>query len=148
MTRTINILYAEDNEHDIIATKRAWKKYGIENTLHIVKDGEECLDFLYRRGQYSDPVSAPMPFLLLLDLNMPKLDGLGVLREIKKNDALKHIHVVVLTTSNLDKDRVESYNLGVQSYIMKPVGFQNFAEAIKSINLFWEIVEPVNNGSG
>lgn len=148
MTRTINILYAEDNEHDIIATKRAWKKYGIKNTLHIVKDGEECLDFLYRRGKYGDPVSAPMPFLLLLDLNMPKLDGLGVLREIKKSDALKHIHVVVLTTSNLDKDRVESYNLGVQGYIMKPVGFQNFAEAIKSINLFWEIVEPVNNGSG
>ena len=143
----INILYAEDNEHDVFATKRAWKKYKIKNSLYVVNDGEECMDFLYHRGNYSDPASSPRPFLMLLDLRMPKLDGLGVLREIRKNKSLKKMHVVVLTTARLAKDRIESYNLGVKGYIMKPVGFQNFAEAIRAINLFWNLVESANNNS-
>lgn len=140
--KSITILYAEDNEHDITATKRAWAKHKIKNALQIVRDGEECMDYLLRRGAYVDPASSPTPFLLLLDLNMPKLDGLGVLRKIRVEESLKDLAIVVLTTSKLDEDRLGSYDLGVQGYIMKPVGFENFSNAIKAINLFWEIVEP------
>ena len=109
-----------------------------------MNDGEECMDFLCHRGKYSDKAAAPRPVLLLLDLNMPKLDGLGVLQKIKKEKSLKKLHVVVQTTSNLDRDRIESYNLGVNSFITKPVEFSKFEDAIKAINQFWEIVEPAN----
>jgi CheY-like chemotaxis protein len=119
-------------------------KNKIKNPLYIVNDGEECMDFLCHRGKYSDKAAAPRPFLLLLDLNMPKLDGLGVLQKIKKEKSLKKLHVVVQTTSNLDRDRIESYNLGVNSFITKPVEFSKFEDAIKAINQFWEIVEPAN----
>ena len=144
MSKLVNILYAEDNEHDIVATKRAWKQHKIKNELWIVRDGEECMDFLLRREKYNDPESSPKPNLLLLDLNMPKLDGLGVLQEIRKHESLIHLHVVVLTTSTMDEDRIKSYDLGVKGYIMKPVGFESFATAIKSINLYWSLVEPSN----
>lgn len=140
--RLIRILYVEDNEHDVIATERAWKKHNIDNPLCIVRDGEECMDYLFHRGQYSDPKSSPRPGLLLLDLNMPKLDGIGVLELIRADESLKDLHVVVLTTSELDEDRINSYNLGVKGFIRKPVGFVNFAAAIQAINLYWVLVEP------
>lgn len=139
--RPLVILLAEDNEHDVMATKRAWKKQAIKNPLYIVRDGEECLDYLHRRGPYSEAGVAPRPGLLLLDLNMPKLDGLDVLQHIRQDDDLKRLPVVILTTSKADEDRIQSYDLGVNAYIMKPVGFDNFAAAISRINLFWELVE-------
>lgn len=145
-TKPFVILMAEDDEHDIVATKRAWKKNNIANPLHIVKDGEACLDYLHQRGEYSDPATAPKPGILLLDLSMPRMDGLTVLKHIRQHDSLRHLPVIVLTTSQLDEDRVKSYDLGANAFIRKPVGFDNFSTAVKTISLFWELVElPYQN---
>ena len=135
------VLLAEDNEHDIIATKRAWKKHHIANPLYIVKDGEECLDFLHQRGKYGEPGATPRPGILLLDINMPKMDGLAVLKHIREDGKLRHLPVVILTSSKDEEDRLKSYHLGVNAYIVKPVGFKNFSEAVRTINLFWELVD-------
>ena len=135
------VLMAEDDEHDIVATKRAWKKHRISNPLIIVNDGEECLDYLHQRGKYSDPDTAPQPGILLLDINMPKMDGLTVLSRIREDKELRLLPVIMLTTSQAEEDRLESYHLGVNAYIVKPVGFQNFSEAVRTINLFWQLVE-------
>ena len=135
------VLLAEDNKHDVIATKRAWRVNNIANPLHVVRDGEECLDYLYRRGKYSEAGAAPRPGILLLDLNMPKIDGLTVLKKIRDDADLHHLPVIILTTSKLEEDRVRSYDLGVNAYIKKPVGFDNFSNAVKTINLFWKLVE-------
>jgi len=134
------VLMAEDNEHDIIATRRAWKKHHIVNPLYIVNDGEECLDFLYRRGKYKNGDAPPRPGILLLDVNMPKMDGLSVLECIRNDGPLRRLPVVVLTASEADEDRLKSYNLGANAYIVKPVGFENLSETVKTINLFWELV--------
>jgi CheY-like chemotaxis protein len=135
------VLLAEDNEHDIIATKRAWKKHHIANPLYIVKDGEECLDFLHQRGKYGESGTTPRPGILLLDINMPKMDGLAVLKHIREDGKLHHLPVVILTSSKDEEDRLKSYHLGVNAYIVKPVGFENFSEAVRRINLFWELVD-------
>ena len=132
---------AEDDEHDIVATKRAWKKHHVANPLYMVNDGEECLDFLHRRGKYSEPDSAPRPGILLLDINMPKMDGLTVLKHIREDEKLRHLPVVILTTSKAEEDRIKSYDLGANAYVVKPVGFENFSEAVKTISLFWQLVE-------
>ena len=135
------ILMAEDDEHDIIAVKRAWKKHQIANPLHIVNDGEECLDYLHKRGKYCEPGTAPRPGILLLDIKMPKMDGLAVLQYIRKSDEFHRLPVIILTTSKDDEDRLKSYDLRANAYIVKPIGFDNFSEAVKTINLFWELVE-------
>jgi CheY-like chemotaxis protein len=135
------VLLAEDDEHDIVATKRAWKKHNIANPLYIVNDGEECLDFLHRRGKYSEPGTAPRPGILLLDINMPKMDGLSVLEHIRSHNELHHLPVIILTTSKAEEDRLKGYDLGVNAYIVKPVGFENFSEAVQTISLFWQLVE-------
>jgi CheY-like chemotaxis protein len=135
------VLMAEDDEHDILATKRAWKKHNIANPLFIVNDGEECLDFLHRRGKYSDPSTAPRPGILLLDIKMPKMDGLAVLKHIREDEELRRLPVIILTVSKAEEDRLSSYDLGANAYIMKPVGFENFSEAVRTISLFWELVE-------
>lgn len=138
------VLMAEDSEDDIIATKRAWKKNRIHNPLYIVNDGEECMDFLLQRGKYAEPDSAPRPGILLLDIKMPKMDGLAVLKQIREDKTLNHLPVIILTTSKAEEDKVESYKLGVNAYIQKPVGFKNFSDAIGAINIFWELVELPN----
>ena len=135
------VLMAEDDEHDILATKRAWKKHNIANPLFIVNDGEECLDFLHRRGKYGDPGTAPRPGILLLDLRMPKMDGLAVLKHIREDEELRRLPVIILTTSKAEEDRLNSYDLGANAYIVKPVGFEKFSEAVGTINLFLELVE-------
>lgn len=139
--RPLTILMAEDNEHDILATQRAFKKHNIKNPLHIVNDGEECLDYLHRRGKYAELGAAPWPGILLLDIKMPKMDGLKVLKHIREDEHLGLLPVIILTVSKEEEDRIESYKLGASAYIKKPVEFINFAEAIKRINLFWEVVE-------
>jgi len=136
-----NILMAEDNEHDIIAARRAWKKNKIANPLHIVNDGEACLDYLHQRGAFSEPGSAPPPGILLLDLNMPKMDGLTVLQRIRADKMLRRLPIIVLTTSQLEEDRAKSYELGANAYIKKPIGFESFSDAVKIINHFWELAE-------
>ena len=135
------ILMAEDDEHDIVATKRAWKKHHIANPLYIVKDGEECLDFLHQRGKYSEPGTAPRPGIVMLDIKMPKMDGLAVLKQIREDNGLRHLPVIILTTSKAEEDRIRGYDLGVNAYIVKPVGFDSFSEAVKTISLFWQLVE-------
>ena len=136
-----SVLMAEDDEHDIFATKRAWKKNSIKNPLYIVNDGKECLDFLYRRGKYKDRENQPQVGLLLLDINMPIMDGLSVLRHIRNDANMRNLPVVMLTTSKREQDSLKSYNLGANAYIVKPVGFENFSEAIGTIQLFWQIVQ-------
>jgi CheY-like chemotaxis protein len=135
------VLLAEDDEHDIVATNRAWKKHNIANPLYIVNDGEECMDFLRRRGKYSEPGVAPRPGILLLDIKMPKMDGLTVLKQVREDPELQHLPVIILTTSKAEEDRLKGYNLGVNAYVVKPVGFENFSEAVRTINLFWQLVE-------
>jgi CheY-like chemotaxis protein len=135
------VLMAEDNKHDIIATKRAWKESNIANPLHIVNDGEECLDYLYQRGKFSEQGSAPRPGLLLLDIKMPKMDGLEVIKRIRESEEFHRLSIVVLTTSKSEEDKIASYDLGVNAYVQKPVGFEGLVKAIKTINLFWELVE-------
>jgi CheY-like chemotaxis protein len=135
------VLMAEDDEHDILATRRAWKRHHISNPLYIVNDGEECLDFLHRRGKYSEPGTAPRPGILLLDIRMPKMDGLVVLKHIREDKRLRRLPVIILTTSRAEEDRLRSYDLGVNAYIVKPVGFDNFSDAVRTINLFWQLVD-------
>lgn len=135
------VLMAEDDEHDIVATKRAWKTHHIANPLYIVMDGEECLDYLHRRGEYSEPGKAPRPGILLLDIKMPRMDGLAVLEHIRADEELRRLPVIVLTTSKGEEDRLRCYDLGVNAYIVKPVGFEKFSEAVRTISLFWELVE-------
>jgi CheY-like chemotaxis protein len=135
------VLMAEDDEHDIVATKRAWKKHHIANPLYVVNNGEECLDFLHHRGKYTDPALAPHPGILLLDIKMPKMDGLTVLKNVRGDEKLRRLPVVILTTSKAEEDRYRGYELGANAYIVKPVGFENFSDAVKTISLFWQLVE-------
>jgi CheY-like chemotaxis protein len=130
----------EDNLDDILITKRAMAKGRIRNKLYIVHDGEEALDFFKKQGKYKD---APTPTLVLLDLKMPKLDGFGVLKEVKSDENLKHIPIIVLTSSARDKDIDLAYKLGANSYIMKPVNFDNFIETILSIEHYWLTISKV-----
>ncbi|MBN2379038.1 response regulator [candidate division WOR-3 bacterium] len=139
--KKINILLVEDDENDILITKRAFTKHNLSNRLYVVRDGEEALDFIYHNGEYSDEESAPRPGLILLDINMPKMNGIEVLRKLKSDPGYKTIPVVMLTTSKRDQDKIESYNLGVNSYIIKPVDFNKFVDAIATINLYWELNE-------
>jgi CheY-like chemotaxis protein len=135
------VLMAEDDEHDVVATKRAWKKHNIANPLYVVNDGEECLDFLHRRGKYSDPATSPRPGILLLDIKMPRMDGLTVLKHIREDGKLRRLPVIILTTSKREEDQLRSYDLGANAFVVKPVGFENFCEAVRTINLFWQLVE-------
>lgn len=131
------ILLAEDDLGDQKLTRRAFADGKIENDLYVVSDGEEALDFLMRRGQYEDPATSPRPDLLLLDLNMPKIDGRQVLQTMKDNPQCPNIPTVVLTTSRQEEDVIRSYDLGVKSYITKPVEFLQFVEAIKVLGVYW-----------
>ncbi len=135
------VLMAEDDEHDIVATKRAWKRHHIANPLYIVHDGEECLEYLHHEGRYAEPGAAPHPGILLLDIKMPRMDGLTLLKHIRADEETRRLPVIMLTASKADEDRFRSYDLGVNAYIVKPVGFDNFSDAIRDINLFWQLVE-------
>jgi len=128
------ILLAEDNSDDVLITRRAWKKGQIKNKLYVVRDGEEALEFLYRKGEYSD---SPRPCLMLLDLKMPSVDGFEVLETIKGDSSLKKMPVIILTTSSWTKDIEYAYELGANSYIVKPVSFWNFLQTVIDIQNYW-----------
>lgn len=136
----IEILLVEDNPADVELTLRALKKNNIANKIEVVGDGEEALDFLFAKGRFSEREINVIPKLVLLDLKLPKKGGLEVLREVKGNPITQKIPVVVLTTSKEETDIVESYKLGVNSYIVKPVDFENFIVAIKEIGIYWLLV--------
>jgi CheY-like chemotaxis protein len=138
----IVILLADDDEEDLQMTIDALKESRLGNDLRTTRDGEELMDYLLRRGQYSNPGDSPVPGLILLDLNMPKKDGREALAEIKTNVALRNIPVIILTTSKAEEDIFRSYDLGVNSFITKPVTFTGLAEAMKVMAQYWfEIVE-------
>ncbi|MFA6971001.1 MAG: response regulator [Gallionella sp.] len=136
----VEILLVEDNPTDAELAIRALKKSNLANKLVWVKDGAEALDFLFCRGAYAGRDTRCIPHVILLDLRLPKVDGLEVLRIIKKNECTKHIPVVVLTSSKEDRDVAESYQLGVNSYISKPVEFDEFAKRVSELGLYWLLV--------
>lgn len=138
----IVILLAEDDPDDRLLTTRALERSRLANEVHWVADGEELMDYLYRRGPYAEPGQAPRPGLILLDLNMPRKDGREALQEIKSDASLRRIPVVVLTTSEAERDVMQSYDLGVNAFVTKPVTFDQLADAVQVLGNFWfEIVK-------
>ncbi len=142
----VEILLVEDNSSDAELTIRALKKNNLANNLFHVKDGAEALNFIYCKGDFQNRNQSNKPKLILLDLKMPKIDGLEVLRILKADQETKHIPIVILTSSKEEKDLLESYQLGANSYIQKPVEFDKFVKSIVDIGLYWVILnQNINN---
>jgi CheY-like chemotaxis protein len=142
--RPVEILLVEDNEGDVGLVEEVFEEAKIRNILHVAEDGEEAMQFLHQEGKFED---VPRPDIILLDLNLPIKDGREVLAEIKSDNNLKRIPVVILTTSNAEKDIIQMYDLHANSYITKPVDFDQFIKVIKSIEDFWlEVVKLPPNG--
>ena len=139
----VEILLVEDNPADVRLTQEALKEGKVYNNLHWAKDGVEALEFLRRQGKHS---AAPRPDIILLDLNLPKKDGREVLHEIKNDEKLKRIPVVILTTSKAEEDVLKSYNLHANCYVTKPVDLEQFIVVVKSIDMFWLTVVTLPNG--
>jgi CheY-like chemotaxis protein len=131
------ILLAEDDPNDVLLLERAFQKAGLRHALKIVHDGEQAIDYLSGRGRYADREKFPLPFLLLLDLKMPGTDGFEVLQWLRGNLELKRLLVVVLTSSNLQTDVDRAYELGANSYLVKPVGFEEMAHLIQRFEIYW-----------
>ncbi len=145
----VTILMADDDPDDCLLAREALAESRLANDLHFVSDGEELMDYLYQRGKYSVPGSAPRPGLILLDLNMPKKDGREVLKELKADPHLRQIPVLVLTTSQAEEDILRSYYLGANSYITKPVTFSSLIEVMQTLSKYWfEIVELPSQQGG
>jgi CheY-like chemotaxis protein len=141
------ILLVDDDEQDRALAREALAESRLSGELHTAKDGAEALDYLRRLGKFSDPAAAPRPAIILLDLNMPRMHGFEVLREIKADPSLRRIPVVVLTTSQAEEDIARSYELGVSSFITKPVDFEALVEAMRSLGRYWfETVELPEDG--
>lgn len=142
LRRPLTILVADDDSDDRILMRDAFQETRLTSQLHFVQDGEELMDYLFRRGKYVNPLDSPSPGLILLDLNMPKKDGREALKEIKGHPLLRLIPVVVLTTSRAEEDVHRSYELGVNSFITKPVNFETFIEIIRTLTKYWfEVVQ-------
>ena len=139
----MEILLVEDNAADAEMTLRALRRNNLANKVHWVKDGEQALEFMFRTGAYADREAGAVPKLVMLDIKMPKVDGIEVLRRIKANEATRTVPVVVMTSSNEERDVVESYRLGVNSYIVKPVQFESFLATVADIGLYWVITNRV-----
>ncbi len=139
MTETGKILLVEDSEQDVELTLGALGQHNLANEVVVVRDGEQALDYLYCRGNFSGR-STGNPVVVLLDIKLPKVDGLEVLQQLRNDDALKRMPVVMLTSSREERDIVRSYNLGVNAYVVKPVEFQSFVEAIRELGLFWAVL--------
>ena len=135
----VEVLLVEDNPHDAEMTIRSLKKVNLANRLIHLKDGKEALDFIFAKGAFSDRQIENKPKVILLDIKMPKIDGIEVLRQIKANEITKTIPVVIMTSSKQEQDIITSYNLGVNSYVVKPVDFESFAKAVSELGLYWLI---------
>ncbi len=145
--KPVVIMLAEDDDDDFLLTKQAFEECRVLNTLKRVSDGEELMDYLRRQGKFQDPATSPEVGVILLDLNMPRKDGREALREIKADPALRHYPIVVLTTSKSEEDVVRSYEVGISSYIRKPVGFDALVRALTVFSQYWfEIVELPTQG--
>jgi two-component system response regulator len=136
-TTSVEILLVEDNLEDLELTQRALRKANLTNYIHIARDGAEALEFLFCEGAHAMRKIEDHPKVILLDLKLPKLDGLQVLKRIKSDPRTRAIPVVVLTSSKEQNDVVESYHLGVNSYIVKPVNFERFAAAVQDVGMYW-----------
>jgi two-component system response regulator len=148
-SKPITILMADDDPDDRQLTREAFEENHLANDLRFVEDGEELLDYLNQRGKYAAPGAAPLPGLILLDLNMPRKDGREALQEIKSDPRFRAIRVIVLTTSKAEEDVVRSYDLSAASYITKPVTFERLVDVVKTLGKYWlEIVELPPNGNG
>lgn len=135
--KPLTVLLAEDNSDHAELVTRSLRRHEIANRIYHVEDGRQALDFLLRRGQFTDPAEAPRPHVILLDLRMPKMDGLEVLKQIKSSDNLHRIPVVILTTSEADSDTAQAYENHVNSYLVKPIDFSNFSEMMDDLGCYW-----------
>ena len=142
MAKLKKILLVEDNENDIELTLNALKDCHLSNEVYSVRDGAEALDYMYCRDKYQDRAEG-MPCVILLDLKMPRVDGIEVLRTLKSDPELRHVPIVMLTSSREERDLVLSYDLGVNAFVVKPVDFSQFVQAIRNLGMFWAIInEP------
>jgi CheY-like chemotaxis protein len=137
--KLLNIMIVDDDHVDVMNVQRAFKKNNITNPLHVAHNGIEALDLL--RGTDGKPKIIPMPRIILLDINMPRMNGIEFLRELRADPVLRSITVFIMTTSNDDKDKFEAYNLNVAGYIVKPVSFERFVNAVSILNSFWKLCE-------
>lgn len=137
MKNDVEILLVEDNPNDVELTLHAFKRYNLVNQIYVVRDGAEALDYLFAQGEHAGRDVNHHPKVILLDLKLPKIDGLEVLQRIKADPRTKTIPVVVLTSSSEESDIVRSYNLGVNSYIRKPVDFDQFTESVRTLGMYW-----------
>lgn len=137
MERPAQILLVEDNNMDVVLTLDAFREVRLKNKINVARNGGEALDYLFGRGKFSDRDEYPMPGLILLDLKMPGIDGFEVLRQIKGADMLKRIPVIILTSSKEEGDRALSYDIGANSYLLKPVSFDGFTDVVKKIDDYW-----------
>jgi len=142
-TSEVEILLIENNPTDVELTLRALNRNNLANRVHVVSDGEEALDYMFATGSYKDREMEKKPKVVLLDLKLPKVDGREVLRKIKSDEKSKDIPVVVLTSSKEEKDRIESYRLGVNSYIVKPVDFNQFTKSVQELGLYWLLLNEL-----
>jgi two-component system, response regulator len=143
MTEIIEILLVEDNPSDLKLAMRAFEKNNLAKKVQVLRDGEEALEYLFGTGRYAGKTDCVRPKVVLLDLKLPIIDGHEVLKRIKSDPVTKMIPVVVMTSSNYEKDMVESYQLGVNSYVQKPVDFEQFIEAVRQLGLYWLLVNKV-----
>jgi len=143
MPKEKNILLVEDNPDDEALTLRALRKNNVMNRIEVARDGVEALDFLFARGAHAGRNPADQPAVILLDLKLPKLDGLEVLREIRANPSTRRLPVVILTSSREQQDLVGGYDLGANSYIRKPVDFDQFLNAVKQLQLYWLVLNEI-----
>jgi two-component system response regulator len=143
MNNEMDILLVEDNPEDVEITLRAFQKHHIANKIHVVRDGEEALECLFSTGRYAECSPCENTRLILLDLKLPKIDGLEVLQRCKTDPRTKHIPIVVLTSSREEEDLARSYNFGVNSYVVKPVDFPQFSDAVRQVGLYWMLLNQV-----
>jgi two-component system, response regulator len=145
-THEVEILLVEDNQDDLDMTMRALRKANLTNHIQAVRDGAEAVDFIFCQGAFAGRKFESAPKVILLDLKLPKIDGMDVLKRIKSDPRTKMIPVVVLTSSKEQKDVIESYNLGVNSYMVKPVNFEGFAATVKDLGMYWLLLnQPPNS---
>jgi len=140
MAQVAEILLVEDNVDDVELTLHALRQEKLANQIAVARDGEEALDYLFQRGAHAQPSPSPQLKLVLLDLKLPKVDGLEVLRQMKADERTRNIPVVILTSSKEERDVVQGYKLGVNSYIQKPVDFEQFRETVKQAGLYWLLI--------
>jgi two-component system response regulator len=148
MSTQRSILLVEDNPDDVDLTRRAFQRAGLTQPLDVVEDGLEALDYLFARGEFAHRADAPLPSLVLLDLNLPRMDGHAVLRQIRTHPFTRFLPVVILTSSDEERDLVESYSHGCNSYVRKPVSYTEFVEAARQLGVYWLVLNRLPQPGG